>query len=219
MPHPSLQSCQHIPFCTHLLIFFQYKDKNYLVVIARYSNWPIIEQAQAGSKGPNWLFTTYLEHLASQMSVWQMVTLSSPQPAHVHSSNCRAEIAITTVKWFITNNTDPHGSLNTDALHCAILQYQNTPDPIKDFIPILLGCHIPHPTWSETLAARKEAFRNRHMKEAEWWTGRTRLLPLAVGHHICIQSDRSTCEQVGQDRHHHWDRPIWPICSMCRWIW
>ena len=31
--------------------FFHYKGKNYLVVVDRYSNWPIIEQAQAGSKG------------------------------------------------------------------------------------------------------------------------------------------------------------------------
>ena len=31
--------------------FFHYKDKNYLVVVDRYSNWPIIEQAQAGFKG------------------------------------------------------------------------------------------------------------------------------------------------------------------------
>ena len=30
--------------------FFHYKDKNYLVVVDRYSNWPTIEQVQAGSK-------------------------------------------------------------------------------------------------------------------------------------------------------------------------
>ena len=37
--------------------FFHYKGKNHLVVVDRYSNWPIIEQAQAGSKG---LFTTHI---------------------------------------------------------------------------------------------------------------------------------------------------------------
>ena len=31
--------------------FFHYKGKNYLVVVDRYSNWPIIEQAKVGSKG------------------------------------------------------------------------------------------------------------------------------------------------------------------------
>ena len=31
--------------------FFHYKGKSYLVVVFRYSNWPIMEQAQQGSKG------------------------------------------------------------------------------------------------------------------------------------------------------------------------
>ena len=85
-------------------------------------------------------------------------------------SNCQAEIGVKTVKWLITNNTDSHGSLDTNALQRAILQYRNTPDPntklspaqcifgrpIKDFIPILPGCYKPHLTWSDTLAARKK---------------------------------------------------------------
>ena len=122
--------------------------------------------------------------------------------AHQHS-NCRAAIGIKTVKRLITNNTDPHGSLNTDALQHAILQYQNTPDPatklslaqcvfgrpIKDFILILPSLYLLHPSCSDTRAAREEFLRNRHMKEAERWTVHTRRLPpLAVGHHIHIQN-------------------------------
>ena len=38
--------------------------------------------------------------------------------------------------------------------------------PIKDFIPLLPGHYIAHPTCSDTLAASEEAVRNRHMKEA-----------------------------------------------------
>ena len=55
--------------------FFHYKGKNSLVMVDRYSNWPIIEQAQAGSK----------ERLASQMSVRQMVAPSSPHQPHANS--------------------------------------------------------------------------------------------------------------------------------------
>ena len=61
--------------------------------------------------------------------------------------------------------------------------------PIKDFIPILPGRYQPHPTWSDTLATREEALRNRHMKAAERWFEHTKTLPpLAVGNHVRIQN-------------------------------
>lgn len=103
-------------------------------------------------------------------------------------SNCRAEVGVKTVQRLITNNATPNGSPNTDSLQMAILQYCNTPDPntrqspaqcifgrpIKDFIPILPGRYIPHPTWSDTLDTREEALRNRHMKAAKWWMEHTK---------------------------------------------
>ena len=122
-------------------------------------------------------------------------------------SNCRAEIGVKSVKRIITDNTTPNGSLDTDSLQRAVLQYRNTLDPntklcpaqcvfgrpIKDFIPILPGRFQPHPTWSDTLATREEALRNRHMKAAERWSEHTKRLPsLTVGDHLRIQNQTGT---------------------------
>ena len=99
-------------------------------------------------------------------------------------SNCRAEVGVKTVKRLITANTSADGCLDTDAFQRAILQYCNAPDrdtklspamcvfgrPIRDFIPIHPGRYEPHPTWRDTLTAREDALRNRHMRGAEWWT-------------------------------------------------
>ena len=61
--------------------------------------------------------------------------------------------------------------------------------PIWDFIPIPPGRYKPHPTWTETLLAREEALRNRHMREAEPWKGHTKRFPsLVVGNHVRIQN-------------------------------
>ena len=118
-------------------------------------------------------------------------------------SNSRAEIGVKTVKRAICNNTGPGGTLDTDAFQRAMLQYRNCPDketklspamcvfgrPTRDFIPILPGRYRPHDTWRETLAAREEALRNRHMRAAERWSEHTKTLrPLVVSDQVRIQN-------------------------------
>lgn len=217
-PYPVLTP--EYPFQCICADFFHHEGSHYLVAVDRYSNWPIIEKAGDGSKGLidslRRMFATYgiADELASDGGPEFVATatrtflkewgvhhrLSSVAFPH---SNCRAEIGVKTAKRLIKSNTGPHGSLDTNALQRAILQYRNTPDPlthlspsiclfgrpIKDFIPIMPGRYAPHPTWSDTLIKREEALRNRHMKSAEQWTEHTRRLPpLVVGDHVRIQN-------------------------------
>lgn len=118
-------------------------------------------------------------------------------------SNARAEIGVKTSKRMLMSNTGPNGELDVNAFQIAMLQYRNTPDPAtklspamcifgrptKDFIPILPGRYQPHPTWRDTLSAREDALRNRHMQAAERWSEHTRRLPpLVVGDYVRIQN-------------------------------
>ena len=93
-------------------------------------------------------------------------------------SNCRAEVGVKTVKRMLVGSPGPGGSLNTAAFQRAMLAYRNTPDPmskvspaeiiferrIRDFIRVPPGQYLPHWTWRETLQAREDALRIRHMR-------------------------------------------------------
>ena len=86
-------------------------------------------------------------------------------------------------KPFFTTGTPPDPSTKLSPAQCIFGR------PIKDFIPILPGRYKPHPTWSDTLAAREEALRNRHMQAAERWTEHTKKLPpLVIGDRVRIQN-------------------------------
>ena len=117
--------------------------------------------------------------------------------------NCRAEVAVKTVKRMLMDNTDPTGSLDVDQFQRAMLVYRNTiypktrtspaliliGRPIRDPIPIPMGRYCPHSTWKEILAHREKALAKRHAREHERWSEHTRLLqPLKVGDRVYIQN-------------------------------
>ena len=142
------------PFQCIAADYFNFKGRNYVVIIDRYSNWPIVEMANEGASGLvaclRRIFVTYgiSEELTSDggpqftarvtqefLQNWGVLhRLTSVAYPH---ANTRAELGVKTVKRMLTDNTDQFGSLNTDAFQRAMLQYRNTPEPDSKLSPAM----------------------------------------------------------------------------------
>ena len=116
-----------------------------MVVVDRYSGWPIVQQSRDGSSGLvkclREIFVTYgiADELSSDgvreftaeetqplLSNWGVHhRLSSVALAH---SNDRAELGVKTCKRVLMDNTGPNGEINLDKFQRGMLQYRNNPD-------------------------------------------------------------------------------------------
>ena len=201
------------PFQCICADFFSYKGVHYLIIVDRYSNWPIIKKTSRAAGLIKCLreeFVTYgvpvelssdggPEFVASEtqsfLKAWGVHHhISSVAFPH---SNCRAQVGVKTCKRLIMNNTEPNGELEVAKFQRAVLQYRNTPDQdmivfgrcVRDLIPVLLGKYTLQQAWTDNAGLRESALRKRHLRAAERLTAHTkRLPPLRVGDHVRIQN-------------------------------
>ncbi|KAL2104336.1 hypothetical protein ACEWY4_001204 [Coilia grayii] len=142
------------PFQAVCSDFFMHRGVHYLVIVDRYSNWPIISRSAGGATDLichlHRAFATYVtpEELASDggPEFTSDETRSFLHRWGVHHrlslvafphSNCHAEIGVKMMKRLITDNMGPNGDLDTNAVQRVILQYRNTPDPDTKLSPAM----------------------------------------------------------------------------------
>ena len=151
-PYPPTEP--EFPFQQLAADYFQMGGINYVVVVDRYSHWPMVFRAEHGAigliKSLREVFTTFgvAEELASDgakeftaditlkfLSDWGVRhRLSSVAYPH---SNCRAELGVKQVKRILAGNLNASGSLDVDSFQRAMLSYRNTKDPVTKFSPAL----------------------------------------------------------------------------------
>ena len=126
--------------------YFNISGHTYLVVVDRYSNWPVVRRCKTETAQE--LITSLREYFCTYGAPQQLAsngganfTASATKQfldnwgvdhqvssAHHPHSNLRAETAVKTVKRIITDNIDKSVSLDNDAVAAALLSYRNTPD-------------------------------------------------------------------------------------------
>ena len=220
MQPPSDLTLPDYPFQMISSDYFTYNSKEYVVIVDRYSNWPMVYRSESGAEGLikrlRETFVTFgiPEELTSDggpqfkagktqdfLNAWGVRhRISSVANPH---ANCRAELAVKTVKRMLMDNITATGSLDVDKFQRALLMYRNSVDPetkaspalilfgrpICDAIPILMGRYCPHETWTELMSHRELALARRHSRDHERWNEHThRLPPLQVGDHVYLQN-------------------------------
>ena len=165
--HPQPQRRRTTRLSTFTQTSSTHEGSAYLVLVDRFSGWPIVSQASSGATGltqvlretfatfgiPSTLTTDggpeFTAHATRDLLTSWGVHHRTSSAYHPHANN-RAETGVKTVKRLIAGNTDPGGTLKS-AFFKALLTYRNCPcpdtrmslamclfgRPIRDLLPTL----------------------------------------------------------------------------------
>ena len=210
------------PFQQVVMDLFHVELSSYLACADRFTGWLILYHLKPSATSENIiticreLFQTYgvFEELSTDggpqfssdsfkkfLKNWNVThrlsSVAYPQ------SNGRAELAVKTAKRLAMSNYGPRGSLDTDKMVRAILQYRNTPiqsiglSPaqmllhrhLKDSIPLKRTLYKPHAEWVEAAEQREQLLSARNLKLAENYDRHAHTLSaLIVGDRVTIQN-------------------------------
>ena len=135
------------PFQMVVADYFSLQGKNYLVVGDQYSGWLSIYEADRGDFDGKALERVLREHFTNFNIPEEISMDGGPQmlseavqsclsrwgvkhrlsSAYFPHSNSRAKLAVKTGKRLLRDNMTVHGSLATDKVMRALMQYRNTP--------------------------------------------------------------------------------------------
>ena len=200
---------------------FQLHGQHYLVVVDKYSGWLILFHFKGSVNARHIIdslrsvFHTYgvptkiytdgglpfsSRETDESLGCWGVDHIVSS--AEYAQSNGRAELAVKTAKRLIAENMTTKGSLNTDSISKALLQYKNTPikgiglSPaqilfqrnLRDAIPMRWHLLKPHKQWLIAAEQREEALCKRNSVMVDRYNTFTKnLRKLAIGEKVLIQ--------------------------------
>ena len=137
--------------------------------------------------------------------------------AYFPHSNSRAELAVKTGKRLLRDNISVHGSLNTDRVMRALMQYRNTPLPdlrlspaqiiynrqLCNFLPVLPHKYRPSQEWAQLQEDRERAIASRRNTDGTRLARYTKQQPdLPPGTSMAVQNQTGLPNKVGQDWSH-----------------